>query len=69
MFGQLNLHVNGESGAYLSLAVGQGRKEIIAFLSYAEWMAMGKAVDEGRKLLAKMYAEKRVDEYSPIVPG
>ena len=69
VFGQLNLTVTGEGAAYLSLAIGQGRKEIIAFLSYDEWLALGKAVDDGRKLLAKMYAEKRVDEYSPVVPG
>ena len=61
VLGQLNLTVTGEGAAYLSLAMGQGRKEIIAFLSYAEWTAVCKAVEEGKKLLAKLYAEKRVD--------
>lgn len=71
VFGQVNLHMNGgDLTAYMSIALmGPRGREVIGFLSYGEWTALCAAIETGKKLLAKAYAEKRVDEYSPIVPG
>lgn len=67
---QLNLHVNGNGEAHYSLAVQNERgKETIAFMGLAEWNAMVGAVDEGRKLLARLMGAGRVSEITPCPPG
>jgi len=67
---QLNLHVNGERGGYYSLAVREPRgKEVIVFLGRVEWNAMIDAVDEGRKLFARLMGAGNIEEFAPVVPG
>lgn len=68
-FMDIALHVKGDGGAYFSLALGQGRKEIIAFMGAAEWPDFLERVEIAKAYYERLKAGGKCDEITPCPPG
>ncbi len=65
----IGLHVKGDGGAYFSLALGKGRKEIIAFLGAEEWPAFLRQVETAKAYYARLSGAGKCDEITPLPPA
>lgn len=65
----LALHVNGDGGAYFSLALARGKREVIVFLGAEEWPKFLKAVELAKAYYERLKAGGKCDEITPCPPG
>lgn len=66
---EITLHVNGDGGAYFSLALGRRGKEIIAFMGAAEWPSFLRRVELAKAYYAALVAGGKCDEVTPCPPA